>query len=280
MHIPQEIQDNIIDFLVGNLPRETRKASFNLRLVCRAWIPRVNFHVFRSLRMEIAQCPTLLSVVKSSHFAIGLCIRHLLVYSGDTNGDRTLFPYHNDQAALQEYLAELAKSLPYLEFLKLEELFPDQVTWIPCFPTIKSLTLWDVLIWPSQLIRLISTPTSLEILGGCASILPEEGNIGFSSPPPLSPSSVCLKNLKSYEAWLVVNHNTRSLEYYLFPFAIQPNLPSLTLLNLRGIHPETMTMAIHLLHPVSQSLRFLQLSFRRAYEQDEQDGGTQNTLLS
>jgi hypothetical protein len=264
MYLPQEIHDRIIDFLADT--PGIQKDTLGLRLVCRAWIPRLNFHVFRNLRMEVAHCPMLLSTVKSSKFSIGTSVRCLFVYGEDFQTARTVFPYQNDAVALQGYLRDLVEHLPYLETLNLADLFPDQMAWIPCFPSIKSLNLFDISMRPSQLLQIISTARSLENLrSSCCDLYAEGDGLPLVSPTSL----LSLENLRSYETFLFANDDRVFLDSHLFPIKFEPKLPSLSRLSLGRVHPETMSIALHLMKAVSQSLRFLQLWFRRTYSQTE-----------
>lgn len=270
MYIPQEIQDYIIDIIAQSVPTKPKKDLSNLRFVCRAWIARVDFHLFRDLRMEAAQGPKLLSMVKSSKFSIGLRVRKLSIYGGASLSNRTLFPYYDNEVALQEYAKEFVESLPFLESLELLSLYPDQISWVPCFPTIKSLALPNVSVWPSLILRLISAARSLETLICDDCDVYEEGNIDFGTLPALLQDSICFKTLKAYEALIGWYNDITYLTSYLFPSHLEPDLPSLTSLSLKGVHSGTIRIAMHLLKAVSRSLRFLQLWFGRG--DDENDG--------
>jgi hypothetical protein len=96
-----------------------------------------------------------------------------------------------------------------------------------------------------------------------------EEQLGQPDVPALS--SLRLVNLKSYGTRFSTTKDRPLLHSRLFPHTLEPNLPSLSCLNLRGIHPATVSIAIHLAQAVSHSLRYLQLSFR--YLED----GTLNT---
>jgi hypothetical protein len=263
--LPQEVQEAVIDKFVENWSRDRRKEAMNLRLVSRAWIPRLDFYAFRSLRTDISQCRVFLSMVQSSTFSVGLHVRQLFVYRQEILSEGNQFPRH-DSVALQGYLRDFIESLPHLESLKLEGLYPDQMTWVPCFPTIRALGLHDVSLQPSQLLGLISSAKLLENLkiGDC-DLYEEDPNQSLSPSNP----SFYLQNLKSYEIFLVSARDKAFLHSYLFPFSLKPKLPSLSRLSLRGVDPNTMPVAAHLVNAISQSLQHLQLWFRRTYEEDK-----------
>lgn len=211
MHIPQEIQDELISIFLEDVPRELRKEALNLRLVCQAWMLRVNFHMFRNLKMEIRHCLQLRSILKMSKFSVGSFIKHLSIHGEDTIHETSI--YHKNEDARQDYLRDLIKFLPCLESLQLTNLLPNRIDWLPCFSTIKNLGLLDVSMWPSQIIRLISTAVSLEILRIDGGNMYKDGSMEPDTLPPPFLSSEGPTNLKLYEAWMFANRNVIFMEY-------------------------------------------------------------------
>lgn len=274
MPIPPEIQDHIIDIFA-----ETRNRSdlLSLRLVCRGWLPRIDFHGFKNLSMMFSEGSRFLSFVKASENGIRMHIRRLSIFSGDHHlDDENISSRYEGYFSLQEYLSDFASSFPYLETLHLVDLIPVQMEQVPCFPSVKCLRFRQTTLTASQLLGLISTASRLEtivqhnsrVLGdvnqgqdvevNLAASLNAEGSGKTEELIQLSPH---LAYLKAYSTTFRTFYLSKSFETVLFPQGTTIVMPSLHYLNLRSIGPESIRVVAQIMRASCRSLRYLRLTF-------------------
>lgn len=286
MSIPPEVQDHIID-IFSESQRQQRKELLRLRLVCRGWIARVDFHAFHTLTIQITEVLGFLSLIQESAFSIGRHINRL-----DISGSTTFMNALNDQGcllyekyiSLSHYHSEFSLHVPHIETLCLFRLASSDIKWAPRFPTIKHLILQYNWLTASQLFDLVSGTTSLESITLVGNRLPaaspqlqlglppsqeeiqkgvedvkgekameEKGSIGLSQS---------WMHLKKYSTTLPYSIEDSTLESVLFPPNVNPNpIPALTHLYLKNLNIRNFQNIKRLLQDTSGSLRVLKLRF-------------------
>lgn len=296
MPFPLEIQEHIIDSFSENKPKQE---LVHLRLICRAWIPRINSHFFRSISIKVTEGFSFLALLKSSIYNIGQHIKRLNFSKEiDDISSNSLPTFHQamNHVSFKTYMADLPLRLPHLETLVLYSLDTSSIEWVPSFPSVKHFISRQSTIKSHQLLRLVETASiqSIQLLDSMVEaythtvsqeltrhyavhIHPARNKEEKQSNRKLP----ILTRIKAYSTSFTHNRPPWMLESVLFPPTTKSNLntaPSLSHLSLRVIRPDSLEAIKGILQSTSESLPMLTLGFGASGRRRARIGSVDNYI--
>lgn len=269
MLVPQEILDYIIDARAENQPV---KEILPLRSVSRFWRPRIDFHVFRMVKMTVYEGPSFLLLIKASKFNIAKYIKFLTIakhhnhdFNPRASDPKGFDPLSAGYSSFSDYLRDFTASFPNLYALNLVGLSPLLMEYIPRFPSIKQLSFTDTTLTSSQFLTLFRATTSLKSIGHTNSVVVRIGNGAGQHAENKAIFQEKMTTLKHYTVLFPSSSSpgSESFESFLFPVENAAKMPHMRCLVLRNIDLGDLSVAGMLLSTSIQFLQYLYLQFKR-----------------